>query len=427
MLMMTDEINLLKRVIKPLCFAVGFMSVLAMPIQANDAEELVQQMVPFQGRLHGSDNKPVENGRYNLQFSLYDAAVGGQLQWSEKHEGVSVIQGYTNVLLGVQSKFENPQGENLDFSKPIYVGISINDGAELFPRQQLIPSFHAVTATDAKTLDGNGPEYFATQQRVSDLSTDYSIFKHRLNYVGLTPELDSEGQPIAIIDPDTNHPIEVIDPSTGNSTQVFEMGVEYAQNSKNADTLDGKNSTDFADVRLESYFDETFDAEGDLVSSEVIVKNRYAPFVLNLSGSLSWPKIMSDIRDVGALSRRAFYLPNTNFLDGPYTITLWFNQSYSHHVFLPVTFLSTAGFTFISTEMRIEDDDQNLDIYPVKIGAGCSAGLSASSSVALYGDINVGDPYVFCSAYVFHPSSSEYALDKPIQVERLVITPLVQY
>jgi hypothetical protein len=167
--------EIVMRKITPLITALALSLSVVMSAQAD-----VLQMVPFQGRLHGADNQPVENGRYNITFSLYDAAVGGKLEWTEEHSGVSVIQGYTNVLLGTVSKFDTVDEPETFFENPLYVGISVNKGAELFPRQQLIPSFHAVNASK---LGGVDADDYALTKDVKEVNTNLGSLKSKVDNV----------------------------------------------------------------------------------------------------------------------------------------------------------------------------------------------------------------------------------------------------
>lgn len=151
------------------------------------ANEIVR-LVPFQGRLHGSNDGVVPDGVYDLTFYVYDTPTGGAALWTENHSQVSVIHGYVNVLLGAiepmdennyatQEPFYGDEKNRVSFSEKKYLGISINGGAEMFPRSQLVPSFHAYTANhashatnadvatyalNADTLDGHHASNFAT-------------------------------------------------------------------------------------------------------------------------------------------------------------------------------------------------------------------------------------------------------------------------
>lgn len=156
--------------------------------QSVMAANEITRLVPFQGRLHGGDNKIVSDGTYDLTFYVYETPTGGTALWTETHPSVSVIHGYVNVLLGAikpmvesnyatQAPLYDESRNTVDFAQKKYLGISINGGAEMFPRSQLVPTFHAYTANhathatqadnaiqaaNADKLDGKDSTYFAT-------------------------------------------------------------------------------------------------------------------------------------------------------------------------------------------------------------------------------------------------------------------------
>lgn len=169
----------------------------------------IQQLVPFQGRLHNSDGNVVADGVYDLTFYLYDTATGGESLWSENHGQVSVIHGYVNVLLGATDggQFED---SNVSFSSQKYLSISINGGQEMFPRHQLVPTFHAY---NADKLGGKDANTYAQITYVDD-------------------ELSTVNTSITNINTNINNTISNRFVSSGNTA-------------KNADKLDNLNSTDF--------------------------------------------------------------------------------------------------------------------------------------------------------------------------------------
>jgi hypothetical protein len=132
---------------------------------AHAATNAITQLVPFQGRLHNSEGNVVADGVYDLAFYIYETATGGEFVWSESHTQVSVIHGYVNVLLGgtESGKFAD---KNVDFSTQKYLSISIDAGQEMFPRHQLVPTFHAY---DASKLGGIDAVDYATDSEVTSI------------------------------------------------------------------------------------------------------------------------------------------------------------------------------------------------------------------------------------------------------------------
>ena len=81
----------------------------------------VPSLIPFQGRLTNQQGEVYKEGQYSLIFNIYDTAVGGTSLWTERHEGVGVINGMVNLFLGSIKSLES-----VDFSKTCYLGITID-------------------------------------------------------------------------------------------------------------------------------------------------------------------------------------------------------------------------------------------------------------------------------------------------------------
>lgn len=224
-----------------------FINGLAISV-AHAANE-ISRLVPFQARLHGTDNKAVADGVQNLTFNIYDTPTGGTPVWSESHNSVSVIHGYVNVLLGAinpmhetnyavatTSPAYDASKSSVDFTKQKFLGISIGGGVEMFPRSQLVPSFHAFTAnhadhaTQADNADKLGNKAANTYAQVSDVNAADSVLNQRI-----TDE-------VASLDGDTD----------ALATRATNLEAKFTGiKAKDADLLDGKNSTYYAtDTRM---------------------------------------------------------------------------------------------------------------------------------------------------------------------------------
>jgi hypothetical protein len=109
----------------------------------------------FQGRLVDSAGAVVD-GPHTLLVRLYPAATGGSDTWSQTFTNVPVQDGFVSVrLTGLDSN--DFDGSNL------WVGVSLDGGAELVPRQPLTPVPFALTAgsvrggvVDASEIRVNG-------------------------------------------------------------------------------------------------------------------------------------------------------------------------------------------------------------------------------------------------------------------------------
>lgn len=229
---------------------------------AHGANE-VSRLVPFQGRLHGTDNKAVADGVYDITFNIYDTPTGGTPAWTEAHGKVSVIHGYVNVLLGAIVPMHDANYANVtatpaydasknlvDFTTKKYLGISINGGVEMFPRSQLVPSFHAYTsnhadhATQAGNADNLGGKAASTYAQLSYVNAADSVLASRIDG-GDATSTSIAGRTAALENKFSGVKAKDADKLDGSDKSAFVLK-DGEGKAPNANLLDGKNSTDFA-------------------------------------------------------------------------------------------------------------------------------------------------------------------------------------
>ncbi len=141
-----------------------FIALFLLPSAFVQAANSINQLVPFQGRLHNSSGNVVSDGVYDISYYIYETPTGGEFVWSENHTQVSVIHGYVNVLLGATEGASFSE-KSVDFSTQKYLSISIEGGQEMFPRHQLVPTFHAF---NADKLGGEDASTYAQITYVDD-------------------------------------------------------------------------------------------------------------------------------------------------------------------------------------------------------------------------------------------------------------------
>ena len=180
-------------------FVMGFVVQIAPHAGAQPANSgaVSRRLIPWQGYLTRPDPgnpkeyKPVLDGRYSILFTLYSAPTGASsMVWGpERHEGVVVVNGLVNVLLGsVNALPDSPAGF---FGRPLYVGITVdadNDpqkpNVELVPRQVLLPSLYAYEARNAAFLEGHKwSEVGKLQTSVEGLGTQLHNLINRVDVV----------------------------------------------------------------------------------------------------------------------------------------------------------------------------------------------------------------------------------------------------
>ncbi|MFZ4765256.1 MAG: Kelch repeat-containing protein [Roseimicrobium sp.] len=121
-------------------------------------------VIPFQGRLTNQQGVSYSSGQYTIVFNIYDLAIGGSTQWTERHEKVGVTNGMISVFLGSITTLPTSTGNPpvAFFSTTRYLGITVDadDNAatadpEMVPRQMIIPAFHAKNADKMSSTFGN--------------------------------------------------------------------------------------------------------------------------------------------------------------------------------------------------------------------------------------------------------------------------------
>jgi hypothetical protein len=106
----------------------------------------VPNLITYQGKLTGTDGQPVTDGTYSLTLKIYNDSTGGTANWTETNsvnteKGIfSVRLGYVNVLS--PSLFSGPN---------LFLGISINGGAEISARHRLTSVAYAFQSAYSDT------------------------------------------------------------------------------------------------------------------------------------------------------------------------------------------------------------------------------------------------------------------------------------
>ncbi|MBN2088312.1 hypothetical protein JW964_01805 [candidate division KSB1 bacterium] len=122
----------------------------------------IPQTISYQGVLTDATGNPVLDGSYNLGFKLYASLTGETALWSE-NQSKTITDGVVDVILGSV----NPL--NLAFDRTYWLGISINQGAELSPRIQLTASPYSLNARTVPDASLTSPK-IASGQVVKSLN-----------------------------------------------------------------------------------------------------------------------------------------------------------------------------------------------------------------------------------------------------------------
>jgi cysteine-rich repeat protein len=140
----------------------------------------VPEVLHYQGYLADSDGAAIHCPSANdcamadglsLVFRLYDQETDGDPLWETSYDAVTINYGVFNILLGAKNALD---GSTFDHDQ-LYLGITINGGEELTPRQRLVSTAFALragTATiaqDANSLGGIDAEDYITLDEVGGL------------------------------------------------------------------------------------------------------------------------------------------------------------------------------------------------------------------------------------------------------------------
>ena len=184
----------------------------------------VPQMLHYQGYLQDAQGDAIDcpdamacNGmQYDLTFRIYDEAVGGTPLWEESFEAVSIRKGVFDVLLGAT----NPIDAQSLKAGVVYLALSINQTAELEPRQAMAAAAFAIRAAHSESADN-------TDQLGGKAATDY-VTTDQLNTV-----LSEKG-----LDDGDNDALAGLSCDVGNVAK-FDGAVWDCTPDKDTDTLAG--------------------------------------------------------------------------------------------------------------------------------------------------------------------------------------------
>jgi hypothetical protein len=105
----------------------------------------IPQEISFQGVLRNAYGSFVNDGTFDIRFSIYNQESGGSYLWSES-QTVSVQNGVFSVVLGTIENLD------IDFNQQLWIEIDVEGEGELESRIKLTTSPYAIFA---KTIADN--------------------------------------------------------------------------------------------------------------------------------------------------------------------------------------------------------------------------------------------------------------------------------
>ncbi len=127
-------------------FATAWATELGAAASAPAAAVTIPRTFSYQGTLRDA-NGALLDGTVNLTLKLYAAVTGGSPLHTEAFANVNVRNGLFNVVVGDATPIATTVFDNY----PLYLGLSVNQDAELLPRQRLHPVPYAMQANSAQT------------------------------------------------------------------------------------------------------------------------------------------------------------------------------------------------------------------------------------------------------------------------------------
>jgi hypothetical protein len=123
------------------------MVLAGLPLLAN-ADNSVPPLINYQGQLTDANGNP-QTGTKKLEFNIYDASSGGNKVWGpQTFNAVPLIGGRFNVILGSTDAGGN--AITVAFAaNSRFLGIKVDNGAEIAPRQQILSTPFAFSAQNA--------------------------------------------------------------------------------------------------------------------------------------------------------------------------------------------------------------------------------------------------------------------------------------
>ena len=103
----------------------------------------------YQGFLAGAGGNPIADGTYPVDFSLYDAATGGTVVWTE-NQLVTTTSGIYNVLLGLGTALTE-----VAFDKQLWLGVKVDTDPEMTPRTPLSAVPYAMSLRNLRVIPTN--------------------------------------------------------------------------------------------------------------------------------------------------------------------------------------------------------------------------------------------------------------------------------
>lgn len=141
-------------------------------------EAQIPQYIGYQGRLKDTGGNPM-GGNYQFDFRIYDAAVAGNLVWSES-QNLTVTDGYFSASLGVNTPL------NLDFDQPYWLSTEVNLDGEMTPRARINSVGYSYTSDKTFSAETLGPAPIGSLGRIYYDTDDNTMYYYNGAWVSMS-------------------------------------------------------------------------------------------------------------------------------------------------------------------------------------------------------------------------------------------------
>ncbi len=107
----------------------------------------IPRKIHYQGRITKTNNGPIAPGTYRFTFRIYDSETGGTPLWTETQTVEIDPTGYFSLNLGEVTPLD------LDFTKPYWLSVEVNDDGEMSPRLPLLSVGYSINSDELDGLD----------------------------------------------------------------------------------------------------------------------------------------------------------------------------------------------------------------------------------------------------------------------------------
>jgi hypothetical protein len=173
----------------------------------------VPRTISYQGVLTDAANNPKPDGNYMITFSFYESGAGGEAIWSES-KSVKINKGLFSTSLGYQTPFSS----SVKFDKPYWLGVKVEDEAELTPRIALTSSGYSISSNTA--FDVADGKVVKSLNNLKDNVTIEGSGGTTVNTNGSTITISSSGEGGTGIQgvQNTNNTIDITNPNGPTAT-----------------------------------------------------------------------------------------------------------------------------------------------------------------------------------------------------------------